>query len=254
MRYITAIAALFLLSGCLNQGNDVKYDGEALIEQKCAMCHNLKMPPDTYEDEKAPPMMAVVFHLKDFMKITMDDEKFSKFIPFVQDYVINPSRDKSYCDKESLESYGVMPSQKGNVTEDELEAIASYMYDFYDQQKYLKEMQEKAAFEALPKGEQLARKNGCLNCHLQDKPNVGPSFADIAKRGRQEIIDTIENGSKGKWKGFHAMMPAFKSKLSPKDIDTLQKWIGTCSGKQQGTKPDAHTDNRQNRWKVKNGI
>ncbi len=224
MRYIVLVVLMWLLSGC-SDDKKVKYDGETLIEQKCAMCHNLKMPPDTYADEKAPPMMAVVFHLKDFMKITMKDEKYSKFIPFVQDYVINPSIKKSYCDKESLKSYGVMPSQKGKVTKDELKAIASYMYDFYDQQKFLEQMQARAAFEALPKGEQIARKNGCLNCHSLNKSGIAPSFAMIAKRDAKEIRETIANGSQGKWKGFNMMMPSFKTKLSKDEIVTLQEWI-----------------------------
>ncbi len=251
MRYILALVALWLFGGCSDE-KKVRYDGEMLIEQKCAMCHNLKMPPDTYEDEKAPPMMAVVFHLKDFMKITMDEEKFSKFIPFVQDYVINPSKEKSYCDKESLESYGVMPSQKGNVTEDELEAIATYMYDFYDQQKYLKQMQAKAAFDALPKGEQIARKNGCFNCHSFEKKGVGPSFAMIAKQNAKEIKDTIANGSHGKWEGFHVMMPAFKSHLTQEHILILQQWIQKDAFGKQETKP---VKNRvETPWKVKNDI
>jgi len=248
MHYIYLIAAL-LLTGCMDSQNKVKVDGEALIEQKCAMCHNLKMPPDTYEDEKAPPMMAVVFHLKDFMKISMDDEKYSKFIPFVQDYVINPSRDKSYCDKESLESYGVMPSQKGNVSEDELEAIASTMYDFYDQQKYLKQMQAKADFDALPKGEQIARKNGCFNCHSLHKKGVGPSFAAIAKHDAKEIRDTITNGSHGKWEGFHVMMPAFKSTLGKEKNMTLQQLIQKESKKEKTGKPVELPT--QTPWKVK---
>ncbi|SFV58664.1 hypothetical protein MNB_SV-8-1325 [hydrothermal vent metagenome] len=249
MRYVAAMIAVWLLTGCFDQGKKIKYDGETLIEEKCAVCHNLKMPPSTYEDEKAPPMMAVVFHLKDFMKITMDDEKYSKFIPFVQDYVIHPSAKKSYCDKESLKTYGVMPSQKGNVTEDELEAIASYMYDFYDQQKYLKQMQAKADFDALPKGEQIARKNGCFNCHSFEKKGVGPSFSMIAKRDAKEIKDTIANGSHGKWEGFHVMMPAFKSHLTQEHILTLQQWIQKDAPKKQETRPVKNTI--ETPWKVK---
>ncbi len=252
MRYVAAMIAVWLLTGCFNQDKKVKYDGETLIEGKCAMCHNLKMPPSTYEDEKAPPMMAVVFHLKDFMKITMNDEKYSKFIPFVQDYVIYPSAKKSYCDKESLKTYGVMPSQKGKVTKEELKAIALYMYDYYDQQKYLKQMQKKAAFDALPKGEQLARRNGCFNCHALDKSVIAPSFAQISKRDAKEIRDTIKNGSQGKWKGFHVMMPAFKSRMTEKDLYTLQKWIGTCSSKTQKAIPAENI--KETPWKVKHVI
>ncbi len=251
MRYIYMLLIFLVLTGCEEGSNKVQYDGGKLLKEKCALCHNLKMPPSTYEDEKAPPMMTVVFHLKDFMKITMYDEKFSKFIPFVEDYVINPSQEKSYCDKESLKTYGVMPSQKGNVSKDELKAIASYIYDFYDQQEYLKQMQKKAVFDALPKGEQLARKNGCFNCHAFEKAGAGPSFKMISKRDTKEIIDTIQNGSHGKWEGFHVMMPAFKSRLTQDDLNVLQSWIKNSSAKKQTIQPKQKPEKP---WRIKNDI
>ena len=102
MHYIMGLCIALLLLGCGSEVKKEQYNGEMLIKEKCAACHNLKMPPDTYEDEKAPPMMAVVFHLKDFMKINNDQDKIEKFIPFIQDYVIDPSKEKSYCDEESL--------------------------------------------------------------------------------------------------------------------------------------------------------
>jgi len=243
MRYTIILLALLLFTGCEDK-NKISYDGKALLKEKCAMCHNLKMPPNTYEDEKAPPMMAVAFHLKDFMKINNNQDKVEKFIPFIQEYVIEPSREKSYCDKESLDSYGIMPSQKGNVNKDELEAIAEYMYDFYDQQKYLKDMQAKAVFDALPKGEQLMRKNGCFNCHAIDEDKVGPSLQHIAKNGTESVIDVIKNGSQGKWKDFHNMlMPPFKDKFSKDELNILKDWIDSL-GKIE----------KQKLWRSKNVI
>jgi len=244
MHYILILLVLLLFGGCENQSKKEILNGKLLLEEKCAVCHNLKMPPSTYEDEKAPPMMAVVFHLKDFMKIRDNSDKAKVFIPFIQEYVIAPSAEKSYCDKESLKTYGVMPSQKGNVTQDELKAIAIYMYDFYDQQKYLKEMQAKAAFDALPKGEQLIRKSGCLNCHDTDKAKVGPSFKMIAAKDAKEIIDVIKNGSQGQWEGFHnMMMPPYKTKFTQEELNTVQEWIHNLD-KIETSKP----------WSVKNDI
>jgi len=241
MHYLMGLCVVLLLLGCGSEAKKTHYNGRVLIKEKCAVCHNLKMPPDTYEDEKAPPMMAVVFHLKDFMKINNDQDKIEKFIPFIQNYVIDPSKEKSYCDEESLKSYGVMPSQKGNVNPDELQAIAEYMYSFYDQQVYLKEMQAKSAFDALPRGEQLVRKNGCLNCHATEKDKVGPSFKNIAKSKKKEIIKIIQNGSQGKWKKFHnMMMPPFKNKFSKEELNILKEWIDSL-GKIESPKP----------WKVK---
>ncbi|WP_232087471.1 c-type cytochrome [Sulfurovum indicum] len=202
------------------------------------------MPPETYEKESAPPMMAVVFHLKEFMKIKDLKDKEDKFIPFIQDYVLYPSKEKSYCDEESLKSYGVMPSQKGNVSSEELKVIAEYMYTFYDQQVYLKEMQAKAAFDALSKGEQLVRSNGCLNCHAIEKDKVGPSFRNIAKNSTEKIMDVIQNGSQGKWKQFNnMMMPAFKDKFSKEELIILKEWIDSL-GKIEAPKP----------WRSKNVI
>jgi cytochrome c len=243
MRYVYVVLLIGLLTGCENGKPKTVYDGESLLKEKCAMCHNLDMPPKTYEDEKAPPMMAVAFHLKDFMHIETHSDAVNKFIPFVQDYVLHPSREKSYCDKESLESYGVMPSQQGNVTEEELEAIAEYMVTFYDQQKYLKEMQAKAAFEALPKGEQLVVRSGCYNCHDTFKDKVGPSFQHIAQSPKRDIVSVIENGSKGKWEAFSAMMPSFKGKFSKEELQTLKTWIEGFAAKET-----------PKTWRAKNGI
>jgi len=243
MRYIYAVLLIWFFSGCESGKPKTVYNGKALMEKKCATCHDLGMPPKTYEDEKAPPMMAVAFHLKDFMHIGTHADAVDKFIPFIQDYVISPSREKSYCDKESLDSYGVMPSQKGNVTAAELEAIGEYMYTFYDQQKYLKEMQAKAAFEALPKGEQLVVKTGCYNCHDTFKDKVGPSFQHIAQSPQRDIVSAIENGSKGKWKTFSAMMPPFKGKFSQEELQSLKAWIEGFAAKEA-----------PKTWKVKNGI
>jgi len=231
MQYIIGLCLMLLLLGCGSEVREKQYNGSTLIKEKCALCHNLQMPPSSYENEKAPPMMAVVFHLKDFMKITMNEEKFSTFIPFVKEYVIYPSIDKSFCDKESLKTYGVMPSQKGKVNQEELEAIASYMYDFYDQQKYLKKMQEKAKFDALPKAEQLIIRTGCYNCHGKTEDKAAPSFLHISQKKEKDIIETIKNGSRGQWKGFHAFMPAFKEKFTEEELQTLKAWIDAFSTK-----------------------
>ena len=165
MRYIYAILLTGVLTGCLNDKPKERLDGEELIEQKCAKCHNLDMPPKSYENEIAPSMMAVTFHLKDFIKSNNPSEHEVKVVEFIKDYVIAPSREKSFCDKKSLDSYGVMPSQKDNVTEDELDAIAHYMYKSYDNQKMLDIMAEKQRLARLTLHERVLEQQRCENCH-----------------------------------------------------------------------------------------
>ncbi len=218
---------LLFLGGCNSQEKHKQLNGKALLEQKCSSCHNLDLPPKTFEDEVAPPMMAVAFHIVNFTKVNDESQRVSKSIDFVKDYVINPSASKSYCDKKSLESYGVMPSQKGKVTQDELDAIARYIFAHFTQENLMKEQAAMNKLKAMPKGQQLALKNNCLGCHKQTTSTVGPSFEKIRtlyKNDNSIIIKSIQNGSKGKWKEAHGVMPPFKN-LTDEELHTISEWI-----------------------------
>jgi len=221
--------AILSLVGCNSSKNHKPIgDVEKLTVQKCSACHNLDMPPTIVDDEKAPPLYTVTVHLKEWMKTNNPSELKSKFVNFAKDYVINPSLDKSYCTKEALKKYGIMPSQKGNVTEDEVEAIASYIFDKYDQEKLLKIMQEKARIAALPLYQQVLETHDCKMCHNPLNTKTAPSYSMIAKRYDNNATDilknSITNGSRGKWKGYMLPMRAYKD-ISPKQLDALVKWI-----------------------------
>jgi len=229
MNYIYIMLFAGVLCGC-TQSNESKnsLDGESLLKQKCAKCHNLDMPPKSYKNEIAPSMMAVTFHLKDFIKSNNPSEHEGKVISFVKDYVIEPSREKSFCDKESLDSYGVMPSQKGKVSKDELEAIAHYMYANYDNQKLLKIMAENQRLAKLSLHERVLEQQRCENCHDINKDKVAPSFKMIASRyskdEKETLIKSIKEGTKGKWEGKKLPMPPFK-KMSDKEVEGMVDWI-----------------------------
>jgi len=222
------LAILFLLLGCADEKPKQQLDGEKLLTQKCAKCHNIEMPPKSYDNEVAPSMMAVTFHLKDFIKSENPAEHEEKIVEFVKDYVISPSAKKSLCDKESLKSYGVMPSQKGKVTADEIEAIVHYMYATYDNEKLLQAMAEKNRLARLPLQERVFEQEHCQYCHKLDKDGIAPSFQMIANRYSQKdkatLIESIRNGSKGKWQGKTIPMLGFK-KMSDKDVAGMADWI-----------------------------
>ena len=229
MRYLYGVLLLGLLVGCTDETVSKKtLNGEILIQKKCAKCHNLDMPPKSYENEIAPSMMAVTFHLKDFIKSNNPSEHEGKVISFIKDYVVAPSREKSFCDKASLDSYGVMPSQKGNVTQEELEAIAHYMYQTFDNQKMLKIMAEEQRLASLSLHERVLEQQKCENCHDIYKDKVAPSFKMIASRyglkDRESLIKSIKEGTKGKWEGKKLPMPPFKQ-MNDKDIEGMVDWI-----------------------------
>jgi cytochrome c len=226
-RIVLLFFIVFISFGC-QEKKEQHFDKKKLIEAKCSKCHNLDLPPESFENEIAPPMMAVAFHVKGFMHVNDESLRIPKAIEFVREYVVHPSREKSLCDKASLASYGLMPSQKGNVSDDELHAIAEYMFSHYTQKNLNEAQNVRNRLNAMPKGERLALKNNCMSCHRIDKKIVGPSLKDIAERYKnepQKLVESIKNGSSKKWNSSHgAVMPAFK-KLSEEELEILQKWI-----------------------------
>jgi cytochrome c len=96
--------------------------GELLFDQKCAACHSKSFPKDM-NAVVAPAVMGVMRHVK------VDYPKKADAVAFIKDYALNPSRDKAICMEQKIKRFGLMPSQKGNVTEEELEVIASWMFD-----------------------------------------------------------------------------------------------------------------------------
>jgi len=222
---IALLVIILIFSACTQEKQNRNYDAKKLLQQKCASCHNLDMPPTLFKDELAPPMMAVSFHVKSFVKVNDESQRVAKAVEFVVDYVQKPSIDKSFCDKESLKRYGLMPSQKENVTTGELKAIASYMFTHFTQKNLSKIQKEKAAFNELSEGDKLAIKYRCTGCHIANVDTVGPSFKTIMHRYRTSGVNikkSIKNGSKEKYK--RGVMPAFKQ-LSTKELQTLEKWV-----------------------------
>jgi len=111
--YIAGVSSLLLAS-----------DGASLFDAKCAMCH-MKSRPSDMSTLVAPPIMGVMNHVK--MTYTNKPEA----VRFIVNYVLEPNRSKAVCMPQKIQRFGLMPSQKGNVTPEELEAIASWLYDNY---------------------------------------------------------------------------------------------------------------------------
>ena len=87
----------------------------------------------------------------------------------------------------------------------------------------------------------LITKNNCMSCHNIVGMKDAPPFAGIAKRNtrwggnaKANIINSIKNGSQGKYRMFsNTQMPSFKN-LSDKDLDTLANWVLSQSSNMGG--------------------
>lgn len=112
---------IFLTIALLSVSNAMS-SGEELTKNKCSTCHVLSHPKDMSK-LVAPPIMGVMRHVK--MAYSSKEEA----VAFIKDYVLNPSKEKSVCMPQKIKRFGLMPSQKGNVTKEELESITSWLYD-----------------------------------------------------------------------------------------------------------------------------
>jgi len=95
---------------------------EGLYDAKCAACHTKTRPTDMSK-VVAPALMGVMRHIK--MAYPDKDEA----VKFMVDYVLDPQKEKAICMPQKIQRFGLMPSQKGNVTEAQLTEITSWMFD-----------------------------------------------------------------------------------------------------------------------------
>ncbi len=100
-----------------------------LFDAKCAMCHTKTMPTDMSK-VVAPALMGVMRHIK--MSYPNKDEA----VKFMVDYILEPTKEKAICMPQKIERFGLMPSQKGNVSQDELTQITSWMFDNFPPENF----------------------------------------------------------------------------------------------------------------------
>ncbi len=130
--------SVFLTVSLSLMATEQKVDGEKVFEKACASCH-IKMITSTetkkiFKTLKAPPMVEVSGQLKKNIKIVEDiddDIHRAVVIAFIKDYVMYPHLDKSMCQAMALEKFDLMPSLKGKLSEEELNAVSTWVYDFY---------------------------------------------------------------------------------------------------------------------------
>ena len=98
-------------------------DGAALTEEKCAACHLVSnITPEKIKNMSAPPIWGVMKKIN--QKYPTREER----VAFLIDYTLHPAKEKMLFPPSTAELFGVMPSQQGNLTDEELKAIAAHLY------------------------------------------------------------------------------------------------------------------------------
>ena len=115
---LLTVGTIFAMTSFVNAEDTA----EILFDAKCASCHSKTRPTDM-STVVAPALMGVMRHIK--MTYPSKDDA----VKFMVDYILEPTKEKAICMPKKIERFGLMPSQKGNVTEAELEKITAWMFD-----------------------------------------------------------------------------------------------------------------------------
>lgn len=139
---ILAIIILFI-SPAVAEENEIER-ANTLIENNCASCHTLGMPhPSSISSLPAPPMNAVIFHVKNEIK------SYAKQKEFIVNYALDPQPEKSVCDMTKVEKFGVMPSLKGKVSKENLNLIATTLLTHFPSQKFVESRAEAKLYKEI---------------------------------------------------------------------------------------------------------
>ena len=115
-------------------------DATQLFQNKCAFCHITDLSRmDNKSAFIAPPADEIMTHAK----LEYGKDK-AKAIKSMSEYIMAPDPQKTFC--ASIETFGMMPAQKGIITQKEAEAIIDMMYTKYPRKEFTaKEAEKKGA-------------------------------------------------------------------------------------------------------------
>jgi len=161
-------------------------EGKSVYEQKCAQCHPLYIPPATLIENfmeqnntllhlKAPTISQIAFRLKTHIGDPQGDKEIYRMEvdSFVADYLMNPDKSKSICLPKVIRYFDTMPSLRGKISVEEIEAVSAFLYDFkseaYQHQKLQPLAYEKALKVAQKEHKIILIKLTREHCHFCQK-------------------------------------------------------------------------------------
>lgn len=117
-------------------------DGYSVYQKYCSGCHVEMMEKKEVLKKlhtlKAPPMVEVSNRLRENIIIADEDEDVKRrvMIAFIKDYIDYPDVQYSMCHPKAIEKFGIMPSQKGKLSEDEKHSVAEWIVERYKNIKF----------------------------------------------------------------------------------------------------------------------
>ncbi|RUM72104.1 MAG: hypothetical protein DSZ08_01730 [Sulfurovum sp.] len=133
--------------------------GEEVYNKVCSQCHQLDIPRDklmknffemnnTLLNLKAPTISQISYSMKQKIGDPREDIDIQRMevSAFIADYIIYPDKQKSVLSPKISKFFKTMPSLKGKLSTEDIEAISNFVYD-YDQKDKGSKSVEYVSFE-----------------------------------------------------------------------------------------------------------
>lgn len=117
--------------------------GEDVYTKICSKCHELYIPMDQVTENfmeynntklqlKAPTISQISYRMKQKIGHPSEDEDMQRMevSAFIADYILYPDKSKSILHPSVGKAFGTMPSLKGKLSTEDIEAISAFVYDY----------------------------------------------------------------------------------------------------------------------------
>lgn len=115
---------------------------EIIFQKKCQMCHALAAPENDQEQKTmVAPFMSLAMRSVtigiDALEEPKDNKELRKLtIEHIEDYIFNPSPEKSFCEDIIFEKFRYMPSLERFISIKEAKIVAPWVYDTFAPTNY----------------------------------------------------------------------------------------------------------------------
>jgi len=117
-------------------------DPAMIYTKKCKMCHWLNPPENMAQKaEMSAPYITLAMRSVtigiDAVEEPKDKKELRKLtIEHIEDYIFNPSADKSFCENIIFKNYRYMPSLTRFISKKEASIVAPWIFDNFAPKKY----------------------------------------------------------------------------------------------------------------------
>lgn len=177
-------------------------EGKEVYEKKCASCHqgyiSMSKLKENFQDYNntllklsAPTLNQLSYRLKKSIGDPKGDNEIHRMevAAFISEYVQYPDRQKSLCLDEVMQSFKTMPSLKGKISEDELEAVSTYIYDFDEKTVEKNSVQYEGFEQALQKAK---KEHKIIMIKVMTKDCYYCKKMDREVMVEKEVVDRLE--------------------------------------------------------------